>query len=76
MMMMSFVAIGVVGMLWVLYGYSLAFGNDVGGGLIGNPFVGLGPRAGSSSAATPATAICRDPLSGPSLPLVVRRVPG
>jgi Amt family ammonium transporter len=24
--------------LWVLYGYSMAFGNDVGGGLLGDPF--------------------------------------
>ena len=30
-------------MLWVLYGYSMAFGNDIGGGLLGNPteFFGL-----------------------------------
>ena len=35
MMMMSFGAIGVVSVLWVLYGYSLAFSNDVGGGLLG-----------------------------------------
>ena len=38
MMMMSFGAHGLVGILWVLYGYSLAFGNDIGGGLLGNPF--------------------------------------
>ena len=31
MMMMSFVAIGIVSMLWVLYGYSVAFG-DTGNG--------------------------------------------
>ena len=36
MMMMSFVSIGVVTILWVLYGYSLAFGPDVGSGLLGN----------------------------------------
>jgi Amt family ammonium transporter len=43
MMMMSFGAIGVVGVLWVLYGYSMAFGDDVGGGLVGSPteFFGL-----------------------------------
>ena len=29
MIMMSFSAMGVVTVLWVLYGYSLAFGNDV-----------------------------------------------
>jgi Amt family ammonium transporter len=36
MMMMSFSSIGVVGLLWVLYGYSLTFGTDIGG-IIGNP---------------------------------------
>jgi Amt family ammonium transporter len=36
MMMMSFVSIGVVTILWLLYGYSLAFGPDVGSGLLGN----------------------------------------
>jgi ammonium transporter, Amt family len=38
MMMMSFGALGLIGVLWVLYGYSEAFGNDVFGGLIANPF--------------------------------------
>ena len=28
---------GVVTVLWVLYGYSMAFGDDVGGGLVGDP---------------------------------------
>jgi Amt family ammonium transporter len=37
MIMMSMSAMGVVGVLWVLYGYSEAFGNDVGAGLVGNP---------------------------------------
>ncbi|WP_301129728.1 ammonium transporter [Streptomyces cacaoi] len=31
MLMMSFVSLGIVSVLWVLYGYSLAFGPDVGG---------------------------------------------
>ncbi len=38
MMMMSFGAIALIGVLWVLYGYSMAFGDDVGGGLLGDPF--------------------------------------
>jgi Amt family ammonium transporter len=38
MIMMSMSAMGIVGVLWVLYGYSEAFGNDAGHGLIGNPF--------------------------------------
>jgi ammonium transporter, Amt family len=42
MIMMSMSAIGVVGILWVLYGYSVAFGNDVGAGLLGDPFEAWG----------------------------------
>jgi ammonium transporter, Amt family len=42
MMMMSFSAMGLVGVLWVLYGYSMAFADDVGGGLVGNPFQNFG----------------------------------
>ena len=38
MMMMSFAALGVTGLIWVLYGYSAVFGGDLGGGWLGNPF--------------------------------------
>ena len=38
MMMMSFGAIGIAGLVWVLYGYSAVFGGDLGGGWLGNPF--------------------------------------
>ena len=38
MMMMSFISMGIVSILWVLYGYSMAFGKDLGKGLLGNPF--------------------------------------
>ncbi|MDR0848053.1 MAG: ammonium transporter [Propionibacteriaceae bacterium] len=43
MMMMSVSTMAIVGILWMFYGYGLAFGNDVGGGLLGNPsgLVGL-----------------------------------
>ncbi len=42
MMMMSFGALGLISVLWVLYGYTLAFGDDVGGGLVGDlDFAGL-----------------------------------
>jgi ammonium transporter, Amt family len=44
MMMMSFGALALVSVLWVLYGYSLAFGNDVGAGLLGSPTEFLGLR--------------------------------
>lgn len=35
MLMMSFVSLGIVSVLWVLYGHSLAFSGDVGG-FVGN----------------------------------------
>ena len=51
MMMMSFISMGTIGVLWVLFGYSMAFGNSFGFevgasrpdgptyiGLLGNPF--------------------------------------
>ncbi|MFC8600288.1 MULTISPECIES: ammonium transporter [unclassified Isoptericola] len=37
MMMMSFGAIGVVGVIYVLWGWSMSYGSDVGG-IVGNPF--------------------------------------
>jgi Amt family ammonium transporter len=39
--MMSFIALGLVGVLWVLYGYSLSFGTDHGGLIGGLNFLGL-----------------------------------
>ncbi|HEY5821196.1 MAG TPA: ammonium transporter [Propionibacteriaceae bacterium] len=42
MMMMSFGALASITVLWVLYGYSIAFGDDVGYGLLGNPGQYLG----------------------------------
>jgi Amt family ammonium transporter len=39
--MMSFMTLGLVGVLWVLFGYSLGFGNDIGGIIGGLNFVGL-----------------------------------
>ena len=39
--MMSFAALGLIGILWVLYGYSLGFGSDKGGFIGGLNFVGL-----------------------------------
>ena len=35
-MMNNLIAMGVITVLWVLVAGSLVFGNDVGGGLIGN----------------------------------------
>ncbi|MDQ3886676.1 MAG: ammonium transporter, partial [Actinomycetota bacterium] len=42
MMMMSIGSIAVVATLWVLYGYSMAFSRDLGGGLLGDPFEAFG----------------------------------
>jgi Amt family ammonium transporter len=54
MMMMSVSALGLIGVLWVLYGYSMAFGDDIGGGLLGNPgqFLGLQGTFGGTYLAT------------------------
>jgi Amt family ammonium transporter len=58
-MMTSFVCLGVVGVLWVVYGYSLAFGSDAWGGLVGG-FGDVGMRhldtavVGSGPTAIPA----------------------
>jgi Amt family ammonium transporter len=40
-MMMSFVCLALVAIIWVVYGYSLAFGNDLGGIIGGLNFLGL-----------------------------------
>jgi Amt family ammonium transporter len=59
MMMMSFGALALIPVLWVLYGYSMAFGDDVGGGLLGDPgeFFGLeGLMTDDPDAALPAMA--------------------
>jgi Amt family ammonium transporter len=42
MMMMTFGALAAIVVIWVVVGYSLAFGDDIGGGLIGDPFQHLG----------------------------------
>lgn len=54
-MFQSFVAMGVVGLFWVTFGFSLAFGDSMGG-IIGNPFtfmfmkgVGAAPNDNFSS---------------------------
>lgn len=49
MMMMSFIAIGIVSILWVLYGYSVAFG-DTGNGFWGGfGQIGLGELIGQTA---------------------------
>jgi len=53
--MMSFAALGVVGLLWALYGYSLSFGADSGGLIGGFDYVmlkGVGQEASDVYAST------------------------
>ena len=63
MMMMNFVCLGVVGVLWVLFGYSLVFGEDVGGGLLG----GLGHAGMRDAVALVGPASDRIPLQAFSM---------
>src|ERR1051325_9419533 len=42
MIMMTFGALAAITVVWVLVGYSLAFGDDLGGGLLGDPLQHLG----------------------------------
>ena len=53
--MQSFICLAVVGIVWVLWGYSLAFGNDVGGFVGDLGFFGL--RNVGFDEAFPGTAI-------------------
>jgi len=52
--MHSFIALGIITLQWVIIGYSLSFGSDAGGGLIGGfeyaflNGVGLEPQEGST----------------------------
>ena len=60
MMMMSFGAMGVVGIIYVLYGYSMSFGSENIAGIIANPFQHFGlsgtPTRSSTPSATRGTA--------------------
>src|SRR6478735_10263588 len=60
MIMMVFGALAVVSLTWVLVGYSLAFGDDLGAGLLGDPTQYLGfrdmlPDRTSGTGALPVT---------------------
>ncbi len=59
MMMMSFGALALVSILWVLVGYSIAFGNDVGGGLIGDPTQFLGFNGMLLDTTSERAEVCR-----------------
>ena len=55
-LMMSFVCLGLVGILWIFFGYSLAFGADKGGFIGGLDFIGL-RNVGQDPSSTYATTI-------------------
>jgi len=59
--MQSFVTLGVVSLIWVTYGYSLAFGTDIGGFIGGFDHLflkGVGLEASSYSATIPGLLFC------------------
>lgn len=60
-MLQSFVAMGVISILWVVVGFSLAFGNDIGG-IIGNPMTYFMFRN---------VGLNTDPQLAPSIPLML-----
>ncbi|GEL17754.1 ammonium transporter [Pseudonocardia asaccharolytica] len=72
MLMMNFICLAVVGVLWALFGYSWAFGDDVFGGLIGgNEFAGLGSTIGhlvGYESTDPATGAVTPWPGGDALP--------
>ncbi|MBM4462967.1 MAG: ammonium transporter [Chloroflexi bacterium] len=55
-MMMSFAVLALIGMLWVLYGYTLAFGPDKGGIIGGLDWIGL-RNVGQEPSSTYATTV-------------------
>lgn len=60
-MLQSFVAMGVISILWVVVGFSLAFGNDIGG-IIGNPMTYFMFRN---------VGLNTDPQLAPTIPLML-----
>lgn len=64
-MLQSFIAMGVISITWVVVGFSLAFGDSIGGagtGIIGNPFTYFMFRNVDFAA---------NPLLSPTIPLVL-----
>jgi len=60
-MLQSFIAMGVISILWIVVGFSLAFGDSIGG-IIGNPFTYFMFRGVGTST---------HPLLSPTIPLVL-----
>lgn len=66
MMMMTYGAVAVVGVLWILFGFSLTFGDSIGG-VIGNPLDFLGSSDLYGGAGDPVT----DQTSVSGLPILL-----
>ena len=66
-MLQSFIAMGIISVLWVVFGFSLAFGDDIGG-IIGNPLTFLMfDNVGGDIYITPTEKI----LGGGTIPLAL-----
>ena len=66
-MLQSFIAMGLISVLWVAFGFSLAFGDDIGG-IIGNPLTFLMfDGVGCDTYITPTGKI----LGGATIPLAL-----
>ncbi len=69
-MLQSFIAMGLISVLWVVIGFSLCFGDDVGGlGIIGNPF--SFPMLENVGAATYITENTGKFVGGATIPLAL-----
>ena len=75
MLMMSFVTIGIVSVLWVLYGFSVSFGTTGNGFWGGLKFFGMGEAGASqqgrwslvgSTASQPASSRASPPARRPA----------
>lgn len=66
-MLQSFIAMGVISVMWVVFGFSLCFGDDIGG-VIGNPLTFLMfDNVGGGTYTTPTGSI----LGGGTIPLAL-----
>lgn len=66
-MLQSFIAMGIISVLWVVFGFSLAFGDDIGG-VIGNPLTFLMfDNVGGDTYITPTGKL----LGGATIPLAL-----
>ena len=69
-MLQSFIAMGIISVLWVVIGFSLCFGDDVAGlGIIGNPF--SFPMLDGVGGATYITQNTGKFVGGASIPLAL-----